>query len=117
MISTDSQVAFNDTLQRGSHRGEAKMLIVLHQAACLGCKMVHQPTGRDLITLQQRPLGGQPTTHIYIYERHMDENTDTQAWSEHKVNHALGYTHIVVDAHLDDYSQASSWGIIETFQP
>ena len=69
------------------------------------------------VRMQQRPLGGQPTAYAYIHDLHMDENTDTQAQSAHKVNHALGYTHIDVDAHLDDYSQASSWGIIETFQP
>lgn len=34
----------------------------------------------------------------------MDKNKDTQALCTHKVNHALEYTHIDADAHLDDYS-------------
>lgn len=44
-------------------------------------------------------------TYTYIHDLHVDRCTDTQLLPAHKVNHALGYTHIDADAHLDDYSR------------
>lgn len=73
----------------------------------LGCKRERWASGRgsdNPARARQRPQSGQPP-RTSIHDLHMDKNTDAQALFAHKVNHALGFTHIDADAHLGDYSR------------